>query len=324
MKALAFVLVCAAACGPGNRSSNSNSGGGDDTSGDDTMGHPDGNPSTGSDGGGVTQSCDKMDLVFVVDDSGSMSEEQANLATNFPMFATLLSNYVNADGSPIDFRIALTTTGRTITYTIDLGGGLTIPMTETGDNGAFVDNCNVSQRWLDPTTPNLGSALGCRAMVGTSGPSIEMPLLMSKWSLSERVSDGTNAGFLRDDALLGLVMMTDEDDQSTDADNFTITITNPDPPTTWNPSDEISFLDTLKGDRSRWAAAVIAGMGSNGCTSNFGDATDSPRLQDFVTQAGQQAVFSSICAGDLTQGLQDALNQFQAACGRIVIGRTAP
>src|SRR5437867_11609639 len=99
-----------------------------------------------------------------------------------------------------------------------------------------------------------------------------MPLLMSKWALSERMMDNTNVGFLRDDALLALVVLTDEDDSSTTKDNLMITIdpTNPSSgtyPMDWNPSDEVQFLDALKGHRTRWAAGVIAGDGN--CSSSF-------------------------------------------------------
>src|SRR5450432_184849 len=74
MKAiLLFGLV--AACGPGMR-------------GDD-FGDDDGSGSGMGSGSGVAGQCDKMDIVFVVDDSGSMSEEQSNLASNFPMFASI-------------------------------------------------------------------------------------------------------------------------------------------------------------------------------------------------------------------------------------------
>ena len=47
------------------------------------------------------------------------------------------------------------------------------------------------------------------------------------------------------------------------------------------------------------------------------------RLKEFVQQANgngtTQAVFSSICAGDLTIGLKSALDTFQAACGGIIL-----
>ena len=312
-KTAAFVfagLSLVAACGPAMR---------DDGMGDDGMGSGSGSGS-GSGDMGTPRQCDKMDIVFVVDNSGSMQEEQANLASNFPMFASLLQTY-QVNGQPLDFRIAVTTTGRTIDYMLDLGGGFgTFPQHEDGENGAFQNNCNSTKRWLEPTDPNMAQTLACRANVGTSGPSIEMPLLMSKWSLSERVTDGTNAGFIRQDALLAVVMLTDEEDSSTTDNNFTMDATGT-TPTNWNPADEVGFLDTLKGNRSRWAAAAIAGDGD--CSSSFGSASNAQRLKDFVNlangQGSTQAVFSSICEGNLTNGLKAALDTFQAACGQIIL-----
>src|ERR1700753_4220681 len=97
-----------------------------------------------------------------------------------------------------------------------------------------------------------------------------MPMLMGKYSLAERAAD-VNLGFVRPDALLALVMITDEDDQSTTQNHFTVGLAGQGP-IDWNPSDEVNFLDGLKGDRSRWAAAAIAGDGD--CMSSFGNATD--------------------------------------------------
>ena len=283
-------------------------------------GVPQGGDDDGTDAGpgsnpGTVQQCNKMDIVFVVDDSGSMEEEQTNLATNFPMFAQLLSQY-QVDGQPLDFRIGVTTTGRTVTYNVIDG----FPVTEVGDNGAFKDNCGSSARFLQSTDPNVESVLSCRANVGTGGPSVEMPLLMSKYALSERIADGTNGDFVRPDALLAIVMLTDEEDSSTTMDGFTLDANGNAPPN-WNPQDEVDFLDQLKGNRTRWAAAAIAGDGD--CSSSFGDAVDATRLKQFVQLAnGQgttQAVFSSICDGDLTIGLKAALDTFQAACGNIIL-----
>ena len=66
---------------------------------------------------------------------------------------------------------------------------------------------------------------------------------------------------------------------------------------------------------------MIAGEGN--CSSGFGSAADGVRLKQFVTAANgngtTQAVFSSICDGDLTIGLKEALDTFQAACGAIIL-----
>lgn len=313
-KALSVVAFFSllAACGPAMRD--------DDGLGDDGTGSGGGGSGGGGDEGTARQ-CDKMDIIFVVDDSGSMQEEQSNLAANFPMFADLLNNYTVGNGQPLNYRVAITTTGRNIDYQVDLGGGFgTIAQHETGPNGAFLNNCNNPKRWLENTDANMAQTLACRANVGTGGASIEMPLLMSKWSLAERVQDQTNAGFLRDDALLAVVVLTDEDDSSTTQNNFTMDSSGT-TPTNWSPQDQVTFFDQLKGNRTRWAAGVIAGQGN--CSSSFGSAADGVRLKQFVDLAnGQgttQAVFSSICEGNLTNGLKNALDVFQSACGSIIL-----
>ncbi len=305
MKSVTSIVLILAAigCGPSMRGNGLE---GDDTPGIDASETP------------IPKHCNKMDLIFVVDDSGSMSQEQSNLAANFPMFASLLSSYTTPDGEPIDYRVAVTTTGKDTTYSVDLAGTL-LPFSEHGDNGAFKNNCSTQTRWLAAGDPTMNTTLSCRANVGTSGPSYEMPLLMTKWALAERMADNTNTGFLRDDALLGIVMLTDEDDQSTTMNNFVVSPTAPFP-TDFDPSDLVGFLDGLKGHRSRWAAGVIAGP--NDCTSSFGDATKATRLQQFVTLANgngtTQASFSSICDGDLTIGLKKSLELFQSACTDVI------
>lgn len=306
------------ACGPEGRDGDGD-GGGD--------GDGDGSGSGSGSGTNTPRQCSKMDIMFVVDDSGSMAEEQGNLGQNFPMFADVLLNYVNPDGDHIDFRVAVTTTGKTVTTTINTNLGMGFPpqsqtLTETGDNGEFRKNCNVARNYLEPTDPNLGDTLGCRANVGTSGPGTEMPLIATKLALDERIMDGKNAGFIREDALLGVVMLTDEDDSSTLQDNITITIdlSNPGSTTTttdFNPTELVQFLDTFKGQRSRWATGVIAG--ETACSSSFGDAAEATRLKEFVNLSGTQGVFSSICAGNLTTGLTQVIEKFQAACGGIIL-----
>src|SRR5687768_16070669 len=157
MKSIWILLLALAACGPAQR---------DPGEGDD-----DGNGSGSGSGSGTGEErqCNQMDIIFVVDDSGSMSEEQSNLGANFPMFASLLQSYTNADGDHIDFRVAVTTTGRDMDYSIDIDQGMTFPQHEDGDNGAFKNNCGSSKRYIDTTDTNMNQLLGCRANVGTSG-----------------------------------------------------------------------------------------------------------------------------------------------------------
>ncbi len=295
------ILIFAAACGPAVM-------GGDDTGGDDG-----GDDAPNVDAGVVsTQRCQKMDLLFVVDDSGSMAEEQTNLATNFPQFATVLDQYMVEAGLPLDYRLAITTTGRDVEYTEVLPPPFptSIPMSEMGDDGAFRQSCGMSRRWLERTDTGVPTTFACAANVGTGGSSLEMPLYASELALQERMADGTNAGFLREDALLAVVYLTDEDDCSRRDNNFSVTAG--EACTNVAPGEWVSFFDDLKGDRGRWATAVIAGP--TACSSSFGDAAAATRLQQFVSEAGDNAVFSSICEGNLAGALQTALDTFTAAC----------
>jgi hypothetical protein len=297
----------------------------------------DGTVGTGADGGGgggggggdvcefcdaaPVQVCTKMDILFVIDDSGSMGEEQGNLTQNFPQFIEVLDNYMAANGSELDYRVAVTTTGRDLDYVIEPepvpGFPIVfppVPMSESGDNGVMRQECGMTKRWIDRDDGNVASTFSCVADVGTGGPSLEMPLYTTQLALGDRMEDGMNTGFLREDALLGVIILTDEDDCSRTDNNFTIGHDqcgsgNPD---YLPPSDTVDFLDNLTGSRGRWATAVIAG--ATDCTSSFGDAIEAANLQDFVTQTGDNAVFSSICDGDLATPLQEAIATFDAAC----------
>jgi hypothetical protein len=255
--------------------------------------------------------CSKMDLLFVVDNSGSMGEEQANLATNFPAFIDVIA------ASGLDWRVGVTTTGVDYTYLQNIGFG-TLPQSVTGgDNGELLQpsGCGMTKRWIDSTDVDPAATFACVANVGTSGPSDEMPLAATRAALDDRMSDGTNSAWRRPDALLGIVLLTDENDCSYET-SVTLGFTEVLCDSQQEPvANYVSFLDGYTGDRGRWATAVIAGTGPSGCTSDLGDADYAQRLDQFVQLAGSgNGVFSSICAGDLTAGLQAALALFDSAC----------
>jgi len=307
-----LLILSLAACGP-------TAGGTGDDDDDDGSGTPDAgsNNPPGSDGGDipVTEQCRKMDLIFVVDDSGSMEEEQTNLAANFPMFANLLNSYTISTGEQLDYRAAVTTTGITAAGTQTLNvpplPPTTLPWSQTGQNGRFKTVAGMPRAWLERTDPNMPATFGQVANVGTSGPGIEMQLR----AMELAATPATNPGFLRDDALLGIVILTDEDDCSFRTPSG-ITINAVDGCTTAPgipaPTEFLTSLDTIKGNRGRWAAAVIAAQ--TACTSSFGDAVEGVRLKQFAAAGGPNVVFGDICAGNLQGALMQALDSFQAAC----------
>lgn len=115
------------------------------------------------------------DVLFVVDNSPSMEEEQARLRDSFAVFAEVLST------SLADFRVGVVST-------------------DVAEAGAL-------RGQFDRETPELETAFAQAAQVGISGDREEQGL--------ENAWLAVNAGdFARDEARLNLVVLSDEDDHS--------------------------------------------------------------------------------------------------------------
>ena len=130
---LAISLICVVcACGPSVRN---NTGDDDDDDVDASTSGPTAD----------AKRCEKMDVLFVIDNSGSMGQEQTNLIANFPAFITVLNN------SGMDYRVAVTTTGRNYSYTMTTPIGNLPQSQDGGDNGAMLKPgaCNMTKRWID-------------------------------------------------------------------------------------------------------------------------------------------------------------------------------
>ncbi|HVV87284.1 MAG TPA: hypothetical protein VHE35_29790, partial [Kofleriaceae bacterium] len=240
-----------------------------------------------------------------------------------------LNDYTVGDGEHLDYRAAITTTGITADFTIVIPAmpplipnDTRIPQSQSGADGKFRQTCGMTRPWLEPTDPNMPATFACAANVGTNGPAIEMPLRAAELAVDETV----NPGFVRDDALLGIIMITDEDDCSRRTSGFEThgdgCAVNGDMDLATIPSFVSSF-DARKGDRARWATAVIAGQ--QACTSSFGNADEAIRMKQFAQAAGDNAAFGDICQGNLAPALQQALDTFQTACENFPpIGRQLP
>ena len=139
----------------------------------------------------------KVDLLFVVDNSGSMSPYQEAIATNFAAFMT----YANAQ--QVDYHIAVTTT--------DVGSGT--------EQGRFVPLDNPGLRVLTPETPNVDAAFADNINVGTHAFD-EQGFEGAYLALNPNMLQSHNQGFLRDDALLSIIVVSDEPDQSPQSVSF--------------------------------------------------------------------------------------------------------
>jgi hypothetical protein len=168
----------------------------------------------GGDGNGDERTelgCTKVDLLFVIDNSGSMLDEQANLVASFPGFISAMRDQLaDTEG----YHVGVTTSDL---YQADFScqreGAL---VTQTLGDGASNRSCtpySSGGRYMTEQD-DLAEAFACAAQVGISGDGDERPMQTMLAALSDDMTGagGCNAGFLRDDALLVVVLITDEED----------------------------------------------------------------------------------------------------------------
>lgn len=164
----------------------------------------------------------KLDILFMIDNSNSMKDSQANLIKNFPRFMQVLSG-ADHGGGKLDAHVAVISS--------DLGvatPGAGSCSTGGGDNGRFQaaprGACAGPRGNFLITGPagnnfdgSMEDAFSCIAALGVDGCGFEHQLASIRRALGGDPAFSMppeNAGFLRSDARLGIVIVTDEDDCS--------------------------------------------------------------------------------------------------------------
>ena len=202
-----------------------------------------------------------VDVLFVVDNSGSMEQEQTKLAANFDSFIQYFTNL------ELDFQLAVVTTD----------------VENPAESGRFVGSPTI----LKPTTADLSAAFTANVNVGTSGSGVERGLEAARLALSEPNISSFNASFLREDAILAIVIVSDEEDGGSESDA--------------PPQDPVStyvdfFLSLKGGDPARVNFSAIAGDVPGGCSSADAEAAPANRYAEAV--GALNGYFGSICATD--------------------------
>jgi len=157
----------------------------------------------------------KLDLLFVVDNSETMSPKQQQMLMSFQK---LMAHLSNMRGGLPSFHLGVIST--------DVGVGLNAVPTcniagDAGDlqnkprfdgcdrpDDAFIRNDGINTNH----DGSLEQAFSCIAPLGTQGCKFEQPLESMRLAIDG--FNATNNGFMRDDAALGVVFLTDEDDCS--------------------------------------------------------------------------------------------------------------
>lgn len=136
-----------------------------------------------------------LDVLFVIDDSGSMDPHQINLKDNISKFADSIVRI-----KYLDYHVGVISSSTNSSY--------------------YTPNscCGMLEgavRYVERLTPNGISVLAQNLLVGTNGDGTEKFFDPVYMALTEPNLSGYNAGFYRDYATLAVIFVTDSEDQST-------------------------------------------------------------------------------------------------------------
>lgn len=210
----------------------------------------------------------KVDILWIVDNSLSMLKHQQNLSLKMADLVTILNSL------KMDYHMAVVTTS--------MGG--TNP-----DGGRFIG----SPKFVTASTPDLINNFQNRLIVGEAGSNNERGLESMATALSPSYLSNEGRGFLRDDAFLVVIALSDEDDKSA--------VSNP-------VNYYASFLDKLKkpwvdGSRS-WLFNFIGVLPNSSNCKTFNDYSEAGlTFIDLSKMSG--GVQTSICTTNLTEAVRD-------------------
>ena len=158
----------------------------------------------------------------------------------------------------------------------------------TGEGMTLNDTVTV----LTPDTDNAGEIFSEMVAQGTSGSGIEMGLEAARMAFTDELLASTNDGFLREDANLSFIFVSDEDDNSP-----------------YKVDDYLRFFTELKGseafrDHQRFNISSVVGPtepefeGQPSCSSPDGEADYGKRYIDLSTRT--DGLVESICDEDFS------------------------
>lgn len=230
--------------------------------------------------------CRKVDFLFVVDNSGSMSAQQAQLLASFPGFIAAMQAAL--DDVVDSYHVGVLTSDN---YSGNAPGCNTLGdlVTQTAGFGSSNQVCTpfAEGNRFATEADDLEVAFPCMAQVGTSGSPIEQPVsaTIASFAAAKRAPGGCNHGFLRDDAILVVVIVTDDPPYNFDMDDAhpgTVTAD-------W-------YDDVIAAKNDDPEALVVIGFipwMNVACTG-----AESPNLIGFLQSFGEQGVLASVCEPD--------------------------
>lgn len=269
-------------------------------------------PDRGAEDLGRIRACTQVDLLFVIDNSGSMADNQRSLIASFPGFIQGVRDRLRFASSyhigvvPSDdyygTRAGCEAIGSLVTQT-------TGPESSRRACGPFASG----GAYLTEADADLAARFACVAQVGVGGSDDErmMRALLNAVRPAASAAGACNAGFARRDSLLVVVLISDEDDVPDGCDGTRCM---------WNASG---------GAPDDWYREIVASRG--GVSDNIvvlsliGRRADNPcsavpaaRLLGFTRRFGDNGFVGDVCSSDYSGFFRDALGVIEGACSRFV------
>jgi hypothetical protein len=170
----------------------------------------------------------EVDVLWVIDNSASMEDDQQNLAAAFPAF---------------------------MNFFIDIGLDYHIGVLSTdmyADDGQGKLQEAEGYKWIDPTFPDPIPFFQFMATLGTDGSGDEMARAPVYNAIATQ-GQTWNAGFFRETSILSTIVISDEDDSS---DMVGVGI-----------ADFVSWYRTIKPDPELAIYSTIVGPAPDGCAT---------------------------------------------------------
>lgn len=169
----------------------------------------------------------KLDLLFTMDDSPAMAPVRDKLTSQLPRFVEVLQGLPG--GSP-DLHLAVVSTSLASSQYPSLPGCERGSRGDGGGKFRHPSGCTVlaaGQNYLAVNEPDrnftgdLTAAVQCLADVGANGCPFPQPLAATRLALEKGANplDSDNGGFLRADAQLMILLITNQDDCSVPDDS---------------------------------------------------------------------------------------------------------
>lgn len=255
--------------------------------------------------------CHKADFLFVIDDSGSMAEHQQQLLDSFPGFIEAILGSLDQLDS---VHVGVITSDA---YAWNAPGcqelGALVTQTGGADSSEAVCTPFVGGQRFFTEEDSLAAVFNCVGRVGTEGSGNELPLTATVQALQPELIGlgGCNEGFLRPDAVLVVVIVSD------------------DPPFPGTPDDAWPLVDTSVmhdaivtakgGDETSIVMIGVVSWGDTSCVCpwccpGFGCMAANDNAIELVESFGDQGVLASVCADDYAPVLAQTIETIDATC----------